>query len=475
MSQSRRKFLQSTTAFAVGFSGLQRLVAAEELATTALHGGSSSGPGFGPLQSDPKQLFDLPSGFSYQIISRVGDEMADGLLAPDKPDGMATFASPEGHTLVVRNHEIAPNDVGPFGEGAKLLDKVDRSLVYDLGERGKPCHAGTTTLVYDTKNQKLVKQYLSLSGTIRNCAGGPTPWGTWVTCEETGDVRGINVYDEVETLCQEDHGYNFEVPATADVGLHKAVPLKAMGRFRHEAIAVDPKSGAVYETEDVDDGLIYRFLPKQPGKLIEGGTLQALVIIDQASADTRNWTTEGFAPKVGDSFAVRWMDMDEVESPQDDLRHRGFAAGAARFARGEGMWYSDGEIYFACTSGGSAKLGQIWKYTPSPAEGTADEAKSPGKLELFIEPNNSKLVVNADNLTAAPWGDLVVCEDRDGEEVRLVGVTPAGQCYTLANCHGRSELAGVCFSPDGTTLFVNIQHRGLTLAVTGPWGGQVVG
>ena len=275
--------------------------------------------------------------------------------------------------------------------------------------------------------RNFIKQYLSLTGTIRNCAGGPTPWDTWVTCEETGDVRGLNVYDDNETLCQEDHGYNFEVPATADVGLHKAVPLKAMGRFRHEAIAVDPNSGAVYETEDVNDGLIYRFLPNTPGKLVEGGKLQALVIIDQESADTRNWTTEGFTPKVGESFAVRWMDMDEVESPKDDLRHRGFAAGAARFARGEGMWYSSGEIYFACTSGGSAQLGQIWKYTPSPAEGTADESKSPGKLELFIEPNNSKLVVNADNLTAAPWGDLVVCEDRDGEEVRLVGVTPQGE------------------------------------------------
>lgn len=473
MSHSRRKFLHSTTAFAVGFTGLQRLVAAEGLTITALRGTSASDPGFGPLEPDPKKLFDLPAGFSYQIISRVGEEMADGLLTPDKPDGMATFAGPEGHTIVVRNHEITHNDIGPFGDCANLLDKIDRSLVYDLGERSKPCHAGTTTLVYDTKNQKLIKQYLSLTGTIRNCAGGPTPWGSWVTCEETGDVRGLNVYDDNETLCQEDHGYNFEVPATADVGLHKAVPLKAMGRFRHEAIAVDPKSGAVYETEDVNDGLIYRFLPNTPGKLAEGGKLQALVIIDQESADTRNWTTEGFTPNVGESFAVRWMDMDEVESPKDDLRHRGFAAGAARFARGEGMWYSDGEIYFACTSGGSAQLGQIWKYTPSPAEGTADESKSPGKLELFIEPNNSKLVVNADNLTAAPWGDLVVCEDRDGEEVRLVGVTPEGECYTLANSHGRSELAGVCFSPDGTTLFVNIQHRGLTLAVTGPWGGQL--
>ncbi len=469
MSQSRRKFLGSTACFAVGFAGLQRFVAAEELATTSLRSTSEAATGrFGPLQPDPENLFDLPAGFSYRVISRVGDTMTDGLLVPDKADGMAAFPGPDGHTIVVRNHEIAPHQIGPFGESAQLLSKVDPKMLYDLGERGKPCHAGTTTLVYDTKNQRLVKQYLSLTGTVRNCAGGPTPWGTWITCEETGDVRGLNIYDGIETLCQEDHGYNFEVSATAEVGLQKAMPLKAMGRFRHEAVAVDPKSGAVYQTEDIDDGLIYRFLPNRPGQLSEGGKLQALMLVDQASADTRNWS-EGFNPTVGQQFAVRWIDLDEIEAPKNDLRLRGFAAGAACFARGEGMWYSEGDIYFACTSGGAAELGQIWRYTPSPVEGTAEEVNSPGKLELFVEPNNSNLVVNADNLTAAPWGDLVVCEDRTGDEVRLVGVTPAGELYTLANSRGGSELAGVCFSPDGSTLFVNIQHLGLTLAISGPW------
>lgn len=474
MPQSRRQFLQSTTAFAVGFAGLQRLVSAEGLVSNSWRREPVfSSARVGPLQSDPNRLIDLPADFSYQVISRQGETMADDLLVPDKPDGMATFSGPDGHTIIVRNHEIAPTDEGPFGGGARLLGKVDSRLLYDLGERTKPCHAGTTTLVYDTRNQKLIKQYLSLCGTIRNCAGGPTPWGTWITCEETGDVRGLNVYNGIETLCQEDHGYNFEVPATASVGLYKAVPLKAMGRFRHEAVAVEPNSSIVYQTEDTDDGLIYRFLPNRPGELIYGGKLQALALVDQSAADTRNWS-EGFNPNVGDRFAVRWIDMDEVESPQDDLRHRGFAVGAARFARGEGMWYSEGDIYFACTSGGSARLGQIWKYTPSSAEGEAGEESSPGMLELFIEPNNSSLVVNADNLTAAPWGDLVVCEDRNGDEVRLVGVTPAGELYTLANCQAHSEFSGVCFSPDGSTLFVNIQHEGLTLAITGPWPSRAV-
>jgi len=88
---------------------------------------------------------------------------------------------------------------------------------------------------------------------------------------------------------------------------------------------------------------------------------------------------------------------------------------------------------------------------------------------VVVEPNDGDLVKNADNLTVAPWGDLIVCEDRDGREVRLVGVTPRGELYTLANNHRRSEFAGACFSPDGSTLFVNIQHRGLTLAIHGPW------
>ena len=323
-------------------------------------------------------------------------------------------------------------------------------------------------MVYDTKNQELVKQFLSLTGTVRNCAGGPTPWGSWITCEEATDCPGVNVYGGKETVCQQYHGYNFEVPMTADARLHPALPLKAMGRFRHEAVAVQPQSGIVFQTEDVDDGLLYRFLPNQPGVLAAGGRLQSLALAKYPSADTRNWSDySNFI--LGTNREVKWIDLQDVESPEDDLRYRGFDRGAARFARGEGMWYSDGDIYFAVTSGGRARVGQIWKYTPSPYEGQIGEATSPGKLELMIEPNSSKLVANADNLTAAPWGDLVVCEDRDGDEVRLVDVTPEGKLYTLAHNHAHTEFAGVCFSPDGSTLFVNLQHQGLTLAITGPW------
>jgi secreted PhoX family phosphatase len=195
--------------------------------------------------------------------------------------------------------------------------------------------------------------------------------------------------------------------------------------------------------------------------------LQALALRDQTGADTRNWTERTFP--VGRALAVRWVDVDDVESPYGDLRKRGYVAGAALFARGEGAWWGGDAAWFAMTNGGSAKLGQVFRYRPSPHEGTAAEADAPGTIELFVEPNDSALVSNADNLVVAPWGDLVLCEDT-GSACRLVGVTPQGGFYVIGrNPTPGRELAGACFSPDGTTLFVNSQTPGYTLAITGPW------
>lgn len=457
MRFTRRRFLGTAAAVGAGFWGLRQLL-----------DGADTGPTdkspYGPLISDPYKIIDLPKRFSYQIISRIGDQMADGLRVPGLPDGMATFAGAEDLTVLLRNHELTPKDAGPFGKNAELLDTVDEDRLYDVPSRKKPCIGGTTTVVFNTKTQKVVRQFLSLGGTIRNCAGGATPWGSWVTCEETvvrvgGDKKAG--YD-----AHKDHGFNFEVPATIRPRLTPAVPLKDMGRFNHEAIAVDPSSRVVYQTEDRPDGLIYRFLPKRPGKLADGGRLQALRIQGQPSLDTRNWKEQ--TVPVGRKLTVEWIDMEDVLSPNDDLRHRGFKAGAARFARGEGMWAGDGEIYFACTNGGKAEAGQIWRYIPSAKEG---EPGAKGELELFIEPNDSRLLKSADNLTISPWGDLVVCEDRGGAVVRIIGVTPKGHPYTFANTPTKSEFAGATFSPDGSTLFVNIQKRGLTLAITGPFLG----
>jgi secreted PhoX family phosphatase len=451
---NRRHFLKTAGAAAAGFVGLRQFIAC----------GQMPGIGYGELTPDPRKIFDLPKGFSYQIISRSGQPMSDGFIVPRQADAMATFPGPNGLTLIVRNHEVdsdADAEEGAFGKEYELLSRLPPEAFYDIGKNGKPALGGTTTLVFDTRTQRLEAQFLSLAGTLRNCAGGPTPWNSWITCEETVERAGGNL--------TRDHGYNFEVPALADPKLASPAPLKAMGRFNHEAVAVHPPTSIVYQTEDRDDGLLYRFLPHQPERLAEGGKLQALCAIDQPSLDTRNWEEQKVA--VGELLTVKWLDLEDIDASNDDLRLRGFAQGAARFARGEGAWYGNEAIYFACTNGGRKQKGQIWRYIPSLFEGTVDEQKEPGKLELFVEPNNGRLVENADNLTVAPWGDLIVCEDGDNEQF-LVGITPQGEFYRLGkNAMSDSELAGVTFSPDGTTLFVNIQENGLTLAITGPWRG----
>lgn len=447
MSISRRHFLRTSAAFAAGFAGLRTFVGYA----------SKPRPGFGPLVSDPYGILDLPERFSYRVLSRAGERMDDGLYLPAVPDGMAAFPGPNGHTLLVRNHEVNHDALGlsgPFGARNELLAEVGADRLYDVGADGTPCLGGTTTLVYDTEQEVVVSQHLSLAGTLRNCAGGPTPWGTWITCEETVLRSG--------EIASKDHGFNFEVPA--DGGLADPIPLTAMGRFNHEAIAVDPNSGVVYETEDRGDGLIYRFLPDEPERLLAGGRLQALAVRGRPSLDTRNWLEMLVAP--GDVLDVEWIDVDDVLAPNDDLRYRGFEAGAARFARGEGMWYGNDAIYFACTNGGRAEAGQIWRYVPHENEG---EPGAAGRLELFIEPNNRELVDNCDNVTVTPWGDLILCEDGPDAEY-LVGVTPEGEIYRFGhNAISQSEFAGATFSPDGSTLFVNIQADGLTLAITGPW------
>ena len=428
----RRAFLKYATATTVAFTGLGRWIENPVFAEG----------GYGPLLPDEQKVLQLPRGFSYQIISRTGERMSDGFLVPGAHDGMAAFGDPSGKTILVRNHELSlgASEVGPFGSKNVLLSKFRQSDLYDAA----PGLGGTTTLVYNTRTRRLEDHYLSLAGTIRNCAGGPTPWNSWISCEET---------------TERNHGYNFEVPAGK--GLARPVPLKAMGRFNHEAIAVGP-DGNVYETEDRGDGLIYRFIPNRREDLHAGGRLQALKIRDRKSVNTNN--RSGFQIPLNVKLGVEWVDLEDVESPNDDLRKQGASLDAATFDRGEGMWTGRDGIYFACTGGGRSSAGQIWRYVPGRDEG-------PATLELFIEPNDSRVLEKADNLTVAPWGGLFICEDGPGEN-RVLGVTPQGEIYEFArNVMNNSELAGATFSPDATTLFVNIQNPGLTLAITGPWPG----
>ncbi len=446
----RRNFIKASGLVSLGFLGLQRCTL----------GGSQfvEKTGYGKLIADPNGVINLPEGFTYKIISKMGDPMSDGFLIPGASDGMATFDI-GGKVVIIRNHELSP---GSMDRAAFNMDQKEqfsnRELIYDYGSGESIAVGGTTTVVFDEKNQKIEKEYLSLVGTVRNCAGGPTPWNSWITCEESTL--------KADGVLEKDHGYNFEVKASTEAGIQKPVPLKAMGRFNHEAVAVDPKTGIVYLTEDAGDGLIYRFIPENYGDL-SAGKLQAMKLKDKASFDSRNWQEESkdVMPQ-NEKVAVEWIDLEDIQSPNNDLRLRGYDAGAIRFARGEGIWHGNGEFYFACTNGGIKKNGQIFRYIPGSEEGTAKE--SPGQLELFVESHDATMLEHADNLTYSPWGDLIVCEDK--REPKLVGVTPKGELYHFAENIGyKSEFAGACFSPSGETLFVNIQGPGLTLAIQGPW------
>ena len=425
--------------------------------------------GFGKLLPDPERILDLPEGFEYRVIARMGTEMSDGLLTPAQADGMAAFPGANGRINLVCNHENIPSHPqgGPFGVDLELLDKVDADYIYDYGDGKTPGNAGTSTIIYDPKSGSAEKQFLSLAGTELNCAGGPTPWGSWLTCEEAFSDPGPAWEYSRRVDREQYHGYVFEVPSSAS-GLVKPVPIKDMGRFEHEAAGVDPKSGAIYMSEDRHRSLFYRFLPNEPGNLQAGGKLQALAIKGSPQYDTRNWIDEGqLKPDVW--LDVEWVDLDDVDTTSNDLRLRGFDAGAARFARGEGLWFADGSAFLTCTIGGAARLGQIFEYRVSPYEGTEREAEKPGAIRLLAEAASDSLLRNCDNLTMSPWGDLVVCEDTGGN-CGLVGVTTSGEMYPVAyNAYTDSELAGVCFAPDGRTLFVNIQEQGLTVAINGPW------
>jgi len=457
-----RRGLMTAGAAALAFAGLSRhAVAAQETYVNEV-------VGYGPLISDPNGLLDLPQGFSYEIVSQAGETMDDGLLAPGAFDGMGCFPLEGSLIALVRNHELKPRSFshrnqGPAGIRQERLGLIDASRAYDTFKDGRPLPGGTTTVVYDLAARKVVRQHLSLVGTSTNCCGGHTPWGSWLSCEETEETPA-------DADVTKAHGYVFEVPANA-TGLVQAEPLRAMGRFDHEAVCLDPRTGIVYLTEDKVDGLFYRFIPTTPGKLAEGGRLQAMGFRGQPGADSTNHTNRAW--NVGDWREVVWIDLDDVESPNNDLRMRGHADGAALVARGEGIFWGDGELYLTATSGGPLQRGQILRYVPSPAKGERGEARRPGRIQLFVESADEKTLNMGDNLTVAPWGHLVVCEDNYSDDIRnhVKGVTPDGRLYAIARnvFPGNAEFCGSVFSPDGQVLFVNIQTPGITLAIRGPW------
>jgi secreted PhoX family phosphatase len=431
-------------------------------------------------------LLQLPAGFSYKSFGWRGDVMSDGRPCPGNHDGMGVVLSrKEGganELVLVRNHESV------FGAAASF---IHAPAIYDRGTKNATSASvacgGTTNLVYRDGNWVSVTP--SLGGTNGNCAGGVTPWGTWLSCEEIGS-------DTASTEGKR-HGYVFEV--LPDPGKTTGRPIVGMGRFDHEAVAVDPASGMVYMTEDcAARSGFYRYVPTvkagAPGSLAQGGQLQMARVRGTPNANLATAALNMVYP-------LEWVNVADPDQNRGDVTGptgiavksasgpfvQGWMQGALRMNRGEGIWHHAGKIYVMDTSGGAEANGTIFEL---------DVARQSLKC-IFCSP--SPLVGSmGDNLTVSPRGGLLMCEDGGKEQThdpygvgqRLMGITASGDAYILAKNnvnlttdqlaaagkstsaagdHRTAELAGACFDPSGRTLFANIYSPGITVAITGPW------
>lgn len=472
---SRRGFLAGSAAIAAGASiagPFQGFVA-----HAALSAERRRSDGYGPLgpvedQRDGVIRLDLPDGFSYRSFHVTGETLSgDGSKLPGRHDGMAAFRGKRGNSILVRNHEI--NGPGlPIGGAAPI---------YDPNTGG-----GTVTVEVDAQGNVVAgSDYVSLRGTQMNCAGGRTGWDSWLSCEET--VNGPDVGNDFtggdNSRLEEKHGYVFEVPSD---GMSAAVPIRAAGRFAHEAAVATPSGDAVYMTEDnfgFESGF-YRYLPPQPRRrgqgIKDGGRLQMLKVVGVDNADL------SVGQPAGATYDVEWVDIadpdpDVAGMTNDEaivaVGNQGRAFGAAIFSRLEGAYYDNGSVYFVSTQGGARVgsapsgfgdgRGQIWVYKPG-----AD------RLSLVYESPSADVLDLPDNVVRSKNGSLLLCEDGSGDNF-LRGLTRSGQVFDFARnadpgqtrpSGDTEEFAGATFSHDGSTLFVNIQSgSGYSLAIWGPW------
>lgn len=462
---NRRDFIKggSTVAASAAFAAL----ASNQAVAASLPYTSSYGP-LAPVADKATGLFllALPEGFEYTSYGWTGQLQKDGKNTPTDHDGMAVVAARGNTIALVRNYELSE------GESSKSHPRGDISVYNDAQ------HGGTGNLLFDVLNGKFISSWNSLGGTIRNCAGGPTPWGTWLSCEETfhpwGEgPQGVN------------HGYVFEVPG---FGISDGKPIREMGRFSHEAAAVDPATGIVYETEDARESAFYKFVPEGKwGDLKSGGKLWAMVLNGQQRIDLRGGLTAGTV------WDVTWQEVPDPDA--QNARCYDQATDAAIVERGEGCWYDQGKIYFVSTSGGAANLGQIFCYDPRKETLTM----------LFESSDATAQVDGPDNIAVSPRGSILMCEDGGSDPKRLVALTKDGNTFPFAENRialDKGDLStidgiypgteaffwdDVGESTDGTNrrsftsrewagatfygrwLFVNIQSPGVTFAITGPW------
>ncbi|MEU0188501.1 alkaline phosphatase PhoX [Streptomyces afghaniensis] len=347
-----------------------------------------TGP-YGPLGSPDANGIRLPSGFTSRVIARSGQRVGTTSYTwHNAPDGGACYADGTGW-IYVSNSEINPS--------------------------------GGASAVRFSSTGAITGAYRILSSTRQNCAGGKTPWNTWLSCEEV------------------DRGYVYE---TDPWGTKAAVRRDAMGRFKHEAAAADPVRQVVYMTEDVTDGCFYRFRPTTWGDL-SSGTLEVLVAGS------------------GTSGPVTWA---RVPDPSGATATRGQVSGAKHFNGGEGCYYANDTCWFT-TKGDN----RVWQYNA--AAQTIELAYDDSLVTSGTAP-----LTGVDNVTGAASGDLFVAED--GGNMEICVITPADVVAPFLRIDGQSgsEITGPAFSPDGTRLYFSSQRGtsgsssgGITYEVKGPF------
>ncbi|MGW4225057.1 alkaline phosphatase PhoX [Streptomyces bauhiniae] len=470
MSLTRRDFARSTAAGGAGVvlagSVGALATAPQALAATDLDGAADAhghpGIGYGPLLPDPDGILALPAGFSYRVVTYSGrTRLESGEPTPSNHDGTAAFAGPRGAVLLVNNHELK----GPRASWAHPVPLTE-GLVYD------PAASGGCTVVEVRRDH--VAEWVGIAGTSTNCAGGSTPWGTWLTCEETEDRAGQNGMTK-------DHGYVFEVDPADRRANRAPKPLKALGRYAHEAVVVDPKRGHLFLTEDAagPNGLFYRWTPPQGfhhgrGRLRtladDAGVLQAFRCFDSGGRFVDDLSR---ATRTGTVYGVDWVDVPDRDARTVPVRQQFTDGQVTRARKLEGMWWGDGGVYvvssYAREESPVQHDGQVWFYDPRRRT-----------LTLKVVLGTGGAFDGPDNITVSPYGGLVIAEDGEGVQ-HLFGATDGGRTYPIArnelnigteSAPAYSEFTGVTFSPDGHTLFANIQDPGIMLAITGPWKRQ---
>lgn len=457
----------------------------------AASGSHRGGSPYGPIaptldRSTNLPLLQLPEGFRYVSYGWTGEVMSDGVRTPNLHDGMAVVAD-VGHgrgafSRQQRAHPLFQRHLAWWDDTIGRKDDDDDDDSYDVWRRrgrsgrlilvrnhetggGTPYvdspgityrmtgAGGTTNVLFNARRGRFEHAWSSLAGTIRNCAGGVTPWGTWITCEETTEAN---------------HGWNFDVgPLFGD-----PTPLTAMGRFSHEALMVDPGTGIVYETEDAGDSGFYKFVPNRRGRMQEGGRLYMAKVVGEPQANL------GGAFPIGTTWNVEWVPIADPTAASTSVYAQGRALGGARFRRLEGAWWGRETGYFLSTDGGQVREGQVFEYDPRRE-----------RITLLYDSPSAAEAENPDNMVVTPRGGLLLCEDNSGstanEAERLLGLDVDGHIYEFAKNnivltsalndripagdYRQNEWAGACYSPDGRWLFVNIQTPGVTFAITGPW------